>query len=439
MLRKLAGVVKISGLVVAVLATVLVVAIVIGRTAAGQEAPDADPGTIKIAVPGHVRWTEDILTNTGVQVTQGQVLRITASGQWYTGSAWTGPTGRDRIEPCECPAVAPIGALIGRVAGTYFALFGPGSSPRWPSGELSATVTMPASGVLWLGMNDNRGTCLGGARDSCYRDNDGTLNVSLTSVPSPTVGPTRTSSPAPQPSRTPSPIPTPVPPPPVPPLPAPPSAVPPVPPPPPLRATLREDFDGPALDESDWLVVAGSPDVVGGALYLHQSNIESRASFQYATLRTAISSGDWKPNAGFSDSSIGFERWEGECHRGIVFKPNGILGILNPVPDDTGQCHGDPEDQVYLALPGWDDLASRTPAGEPLLLTLRWADDVVTLTVDPGNGAPIIEVSYLGAIIPHEVLNVRLNACPDVPDLVGCRDDVFLVDYLSVQPTSESL
>jgi uncharacterized protein (TIGR03437 family) len=110
--------------------------------------------------------------STGIAVNAGDVLSFTATGTW----CWETPTfcsdangTPGRPGPTETfDTVIPtsyFGTLIGSVNGTYF-----------PIGS-SATLMMPASGMLVLLMNDR--TC-------CYGDNSGSISVTVaaaTSVP----------------------------------------------------------------------------------------------------------------------------------------------------------------------------------------------------------------------------------------------------------------
>ncbi len=112
-----------------------------------------------VSVPGNQAWTP-----TGITVTQGQTLSFNASGQvgWAQGASnVTGPDGNNSATNAQYPVPNKgVGALIGRVGpnGQPFAI---GSQGR---------VTMPASGELFLGVNDNYLT-----------DNRGSFTVQISS------------------------------------------------------------------------------------------------------------------------------------------------------------------------------------------------------------------------------------------------------------------
>ena len=96
-----------------------------------------------ISVPGNQAWTA-----TGMRVNQGDRLSFRASGQvrWGSGARdVAGPGGGRAINPNYPVATAGGGGLIGRV--------GNGQPFMIPSN--GATVAMPASGQLYLGINDD--------------------------------------------------------------------------------------------------------------------------------------------------------------------------------------------------------------------------------------------------------------------------------------------
>ncbi len=169
--------------------------------------------------------------------------------------------------------------------------------------------------------------------------------------------------------------------------------------------SFNDDFDGSELDRGKWDVFGGNPVVGGGWLTLSSANIQSKSVFDGGVLQGVIQSSDWKPQQGqFTDSSFGFEIWNGECHYGIVFKPSGHLAVLRPVPSTGGNCSGDPLYQAYPSIPNWDTIR----AGGTVSFTLSWSSDSVTLKVS-GNGQEG-QAYYAGQAVPNVPLKIRLYA-----------------------------
>lgn len=114
---------------------------------AAQAAPAAVPATSPqtpggIVVQGTQAWTE-----TGITVRKGERLTFSASGQVAVrnGGDMTGPDGSASEVRSGVPVPAlGVGGLIGRV----------GTSAPFPIGSGSTPITMPASGRLYLGVND---------------------------------------------------------------------------------------------------------------------------------------------------------------------------------------------------------------------------------------------------------------------------------------------
>lgn len=107
---------------------------------------------------------------TGVRVRTGDRLQVVATGTWCLSGPGPrgnpgecgGPSGIRAPLATELPLVepaAPVGALLGRVAGVSFVIGG------------GASVVAPADG--WLSLLFNDGGC-------CYADNGGALTVSIT-------------------------------------------------------------------------------------------------------------------------------------------------------------------------------------------------------------------------------------------------------------------
>lgn len=131
-------------------------------------------GGVDITVPARPPdWRGDVLSPTTVHVTQGSRITLAASGRWSVGVGVVGPEGKE--EWCECVVAeqvgsgsrGPLGALVGRI-GRDGAPFLVGTR---------AEIRSDRDGILYLGANDNMGPCDGAARGSCYRDNQGTVDV----------------------------------------------------------------------------------------------------------------------------------------------------------------------------------------------------------------------------------------------------------------------
>lgn len=128
--------------------------------APGQPAVGTSGQAGAISVDASRAWTD-----TGVTVTAGQQLTFQASGQILFGrqaSLSSGPAGsttfQGRHRPYPVPS-APVGALIGRVGNGQAFIIGANTQP----------ITMPASGRLMLGVNDDQ-----------FADNSGTFQVTVT-------------------------------------------------------------------------------------------------------------------------------------------------------------------------------------------------------------------------------------------------------------------
>ncbi len=98
-----------------------------------------------IKVPGNQPWTD-----TGITVSQGEAVSFSASGQvtWIAGRPPVGPDGtmvNSHWEGRYPIRSRGVGALIGRI--------GPSGQP-FAIGS-NASITMPASGELYLGINDS--------------------------------------------------------------------------------------------------------------------------------------------------------------------------------------------------------------------------------------------------------------------------------------------
>lgn len=136
-------------------------------------APQAAAGAT-VTVPARPQdWRTDVLTPTTLEVRAGTTLVFSVSGSWNIGFGLVGPAGRG--DWCECVVSRPessgfrgqVGALIGRI--------GPNGEPFLIGAR--SEVRVDEDGTLFLGANDNMGTCDRETRGSCFADNTGRLTV----------------------------------------------------------------------------------------------------------------------------------------------------------------------------------------------------------------------------------------------------------------------
>jgi hypothetical protein len=118
----------------------------------GQVAPSGNTFTVN----GNQDWTP-----TGITVRKGQVLTFTSSGQIQLSpdsndTATVDGARNGRVAPRAAMPRLPAGALIGRINNTPFAI---GSR---------TSITAPAAGQLWLGINDDG-----------FTDNQGSFQVTV--------------------------------------------------------------------------------------------------------------------------------------------------------------------------------------------------------------------------------------------------------------------
>jgi hypothetical protein len=130
-----------------------------GATQLPAEAPGLDAGGLGISVPANVCWTDTRRT-----VRQGQRVSFSASGEIQLSPDSNDVAGVAGSRTGRTAPNAPIpgslaGALIGRV----------GNSRPFGIGDQTAALAMPASGRLFLGIND----------DHCA-DNRGQFRVQIT-------------------------------------------------------------------------------------------------------------------------------------------------------------------------------------------------------------------------------------------------------------------
>jgi hypothetical protein len=125
--------------------------------------PPTTPGGASIAVPANMRWV-----NTNIRVRRGQTVTFNATGEIQLsgdpGDRAT-PAGSVRGRyPTGSGAMRNVlaGALVGRVGAAAFGI-----------GNQTTPLTMPADGVLYLGVNDDTPA-----------DNRGEFRVTITPGPS---------------------------------------------------------------------------------------------------------------------------------------------------------------------------------------------------------------------------------------------------------------
>jgi hypothetical protein len=110
-----------------------------------DEPPTAPASARTVVVPSNVAWT-----NTRITVTRGQRLRFEPSGEVRlsfdaSDVAHAGGAVTPRQNGNAPISTTPVGALIGRI----------GHGQPFPIGDSTNTFDMPASGRLFLGVNDD--------------------------------------------------------------------------------------------------------------------------------------------------------------------------------------------------------------------------------------------------------------------------------------------
>jgi len=109
-----------------------------------------------VRVEGNRRWTD-----TGLMVQPGERISFNTSGNVEYGRGMNaGPDGDKNMSPRVGYAIRdmPVGGMIGRV----------GNGAPFPIGSTSSSITMPAGGRLFLGVNDDD-----------YGDNSGGFDVQI--------------------------------------------------------------------------------------------------------------------------------------------------------------------------------------------------------------------------------------------------------------------
>jgi len=121
-----------------------------GRTRRGnrdayRDRSAAPPNARTVVVPSNVEWT-----NTGFNVSRGQYLRFEPSGEIRLSTNGddmahaAGALSARRADKATIPTI-PVGALIGRI----------GNGEPFSIGDTTNAFDMPASGRLFLGVNDD--------------------------------------------------------------------------------------------------------------------------------------------------------------------------------------------------------------------------------------------------------------------------------------------
>jgi len=129
-----------------------------GNRDAYRDRAAAPPNARTVVVPSNVEWT-----NTGFNVTRGQYLRFEPSGEIRLSTNGddmaraAGALNARRADKATIPTI-PVGALIGRI----------GNGEPFSIGDTTNAFDMPASGRLFLGVNDDH-----------YPDNSGNYVVKV--------------------------------------------------------------------------------------------------------------------------------------------------------------------------------------------------------------------------------------------------------------------
>lgn len=107
--------------------------------------PPPSVGTRTVIVPSNIAWT-----NTGINVIRGQVLSFDASGEVRLSL-----NGDDRGTPAgaKTQRYAPQAPIAGAVVGTLIGRIGNGEP--FVIGDRADAIPMPATGRLYLGINDD--------------------------------------------------------------------------------------------------------------------------------------------------------------------------------------------------------------------------------------------------------------------------------------------
>jgi hypothetical protein len=115
------------------------------RGSENERRSDAPPGAKSVVVPANVPWT-----NTRIRVSRGQWLRFETSGEIRLSfdrddTALAAGSRSLRFDKKSPFPTIPLGALIGRV----------NSGKPFSIADTTQAIQMPATGTLFLGVNDD--------------------------------------------------------------------------------------------------------------------------------------------------------------------------------------------------------------------------------------------------------------------------------------------
>lgn len=131
-----------------------------GASTSAWPAPPPPPGSGGVLVQANQPWTD-----TGIMVRKGQNVRFVAVGQirFREGEGQlANPNGNPEVRNPQFPVPAlPVGGLIAKV----------GDSAAFPIGMSGSPITMPETGRLMLGINDDQ-----------FHDNQGAFRVTINQV-----------------------------------------------------------------------------------------------------------------------------------------------------------------------------------------------------------------------------------------------------------------
>jgi hypothetical protein len=204
----------------------------------------------------------------------------------------------------------------------------------------------------------------------------------------------------------------------------------------------RDDFNGRAIDSTQWDIVTGTPYLFNCGVVLtttrtpgvpSKTELRSRRLFEPGSMLVIrAATQNWRLESKAGDTSLGFEKWYTNCHNAVALTSDGQLGLIRPDVGANCSLTNPPTAECYQSIPDWNTLRT-----EPHEFAILWTTMGVTLSVD---GVP--RASSAGCItpaIPQVPLHVRLNANvfnEDRARLPGednhYDQDVLWVDYVYV-------